>query len=74
MARRRVLNLQDYSSIMSTAKDLTKEAPRSPSKRVGNYVILGRTLDKGRAVIAGTAWASITSIVRSTTCFSASRK
>jgi hypothetical protein len=42
-------------SIMSTpAKDLTKEAPRSPRTNVGGYVILGRTLDKGRADVAGT--------------------
>ena len=38
---------------MSHAKDLTQEAPRSPSKRVGGYVILGRTLDKGRALLGG---------------------
>lgn len=34
-------------------KDLTKEAPRSPRTRVGGYVILGRTIDKCRALIAG---------------------
>ena len=34
-------------------KDLTKEAPRSPKVRVGGYVILGRTLDKCRALLAG---------------------
>jgi hypothetical protein len=34
-------------------KDLTKEAPRSPRVRVGGYAILGRTLDKCRALIAG---------------------
>jgi hypothetical protein len=34
-------------------KDLTKEAPRSPRVRVGGYVILGRTIDKCRALIAG---------------------
>ena len=34
-------------------KDLTKEAPRSPKARVGGYVILGRTLDKCRALLAG---------------------
>ncbi len=34
-------------------KDLTKEAPRSPKTRVGGYVILGRTLDKCRALLAG---------------------
>jgi hypothetical protein len=39
---------------MSNAKDLTKEAPTSPRKRIGGYVILGRMADKGRADIAGT--------------------
>src|ERR1700745_1339888 len=34
-------------------KDLTKEAPRSPRIRVGGYAILGRTLDKCRALVAG---------------------
>jgi len=34
-------------------KDLTKEAPRSPKTQVGGYVILGRTLDKCRALLAG---------------------
>jgi hypothetical protein len=34
-------------------KDLTKEAPRSPRVRIGGYAILGRTLDKCRALIAG---------------------
>ena len=33
--------------------DLTKEPPRSPKTRVGGYVILGRTLDKCRALLAG---------------------
>ena len=36
-----------------TGKDLTKEAPRSPKQRVGGYVILGRTLDKCRALLWG---------------------
>ncbi|MGH8163098.1 MAG: DUF5069 domain-containing protein, partial [Rhodanobacteraceae bacterium] len=34
-------------------KDLTKEAPRSPKTMVGGYVILGRTLDKCRALLGG---------------------
>lgn len=34
-------------------KDLTKEAPRSPKTVLGGYVILGRTLDKCRALLAG---------------------
>jgi hypothetical protein len=33
--------------------DLTKEAPRSPRIRVGGYAILGRTIDKCRALVAG---------------------
>ncbi len=39
---------------MSTAKDLTKEAPVSPRVRTGGYAILSRMADKGRADIAGT--------------------
>src|SRR5512133_3650699 len=34
-------------------KDLTKEPPRSPKTRVGGYAILGRTIDKCRALVAG---------------------
>jgi len=36
-----------------TGKDLTKEAPRSAKTRLGDYVILGRTLDKCRALLWG---------------------
>src|ERR1051325_771547 len=36
-----------------TEKGLTKEAPRSPRIRIGGYVILGRTIDKCRALVAG---------------------
>jgi hypothetical protein len=36
-----------------TGKDLKIEAPRSPRVRVGGYAILGRTIDKCRALIAG---------------------
>jgi hypothetical protein len=36
-----------------TGKDLTKEAPRSPRIRIGGCVILGRTIDKCRALVAG---------------------
>jgi hypothetical protein len=40
--------------MMSTkAKDLTKEAPASPAKRVGGYVILARMADKARAEFLG---------------------
>ncbi|HSH38666.1 MAG TPA: DUF5069 domain-containing protein [Chthoniobacterales bacterium] len=34
-------------------KDLTKESPRSPKERLGEYVILARTLDKCRALLWG---------------------
>ena len=33
--------------------DLTKQAPRSPKKELGGYVILSRTLDKCRALLWG---------------------
>ena len=33
--------------------DLTKVAPRSPRVRVGGYAILGRTIDKCRALVGG---------------------
>jgi hypothetical protein len=36
-----------------TGKNLKREAPRSPRIRVGGYAILGRTIDKGRALVAG---------------------
>lgn len=39
---------------MSTAKDLSKEAPTSPRVRTGGYAILARALDKGRADLAET--------------------
>ncbi len=32
-------------------KDLTKEAPRSPRIRIGGYAIIGRTIDKCRALL-----------------------
>jgi len=35
-------------------KDLTREAPRSPRETLAGYVIAARTLDKCRAVLAGT--------------------
>ncbi len=35
------------------SKDLTHEAPRGPRTRLGNYVILARALDKGRAELDG---------------------
>jgi Domain of unknown function (DUF5069) len=34
-------------------KDLTRESPRSPRVRIGGYAILGRTIDKCRALVAG---------------------
>jgi hypothetical protein len=37
-----------------TAKDLTKECPRSPRETLAGYVLTARVLDKCRSVIAGT--------------------
>ena len=38
---------------LNNAPDLTKQPPRSPRVRLGGYVMLPRTLDKGRATING---------------------
>lgn len=38
---------------LKNAPDLTQRAPRSPRVRLGGYVMLPRTLDKGRALVAG---------------------
>ncbi|MDZ4815182.1 MAG: DUF5069 domain-containing protein [Verrucomicrobiota bacterium] len=37
------------------AKDLTKDYPSGPRRLIGGYVLAARTLDKCRAVLAGTA-------------------
>ena len=39
---------------MPTTKDLNKEAPRSPRTRLGDYALMARMIDKGRATINGT--------------------
>lgn len=39
----------------NTAKDLTKEAPRSPRLRLAGYALIGRTIDKCRASLNGTS-------------------
>lgn len=39
---------------MNNTKDLTKEAPRSAYEKINGFAILARTIDKCRAVIAGT--------------------
>jgi hypothetical protein len=36
---------------MTAAKDLTKEAPRSPRTRIGDYALMARMIDKGRATL-----------------------
>jgi hypothetical protein len=40
---------------MTTAKDLSKEAPRSPRLRIDGYALMARMIDKGRATLNGTA-------------------
>ena len=39
---------------MTAAKDLTKEPPRSPRIRLGDYALMARLIDKGRATLNGT--------------------
>jgi hypothetical protein len=41
------------STITSAFPNLTLRPPRSPRVRLGNYVLLPRVLDKGRASVAG---------------------
>src|ERR1700679_2609836 len=38
---------------MNTSKNLTKEAPCSPRNRLGNYALMARMIDKGRADLQG---------------------
>ena len=38
---------------MNTTKNLTKEAPRSPRNRLGDYALMARMIDKGRADLQG---------------------
>jgi hypothetical protein len=48
----------NQAGIMKTQienRDLTRQAPHSPRERFGDFAILGRTVDKCRASIAGTA-------------------
>jgi Domain of unknown function (DUF5069) len=40
---------------MNTAKNLTKEPPRSPRHRLGDYALMARMSDKGRADLQGSA-------------------
>jgi uncharacterized protein DUF5069 len=42
------------STLLKNAKDLTKQAPRSPGERIGGYALMARMIDKGRATINGT--------------------
>jgi hypothetical protein len=45
----------DTSKLKNLTKDLSKDFPRSPRETIAGYVIAGRTLDKCRATIMGTA-------------------
>jgi hypothetical protein len=54
MPKLKGMNTTPHATVrVKNAKDLTKEPPRSPRQRLGGYVIMGRTIDKGRADIAG---------------------
>jgi len=46
--------MQTNEKLKLLALDLTKTFPRSPRETLGGYVAAGRTLDKCRAVLAGT--------------------
>jgi hypothetical protein len=39
---------------LNNAKNLSREAPRSPRHRLGGYALMARMIDKGRATINGT--------------------
>lgn len=41
-------------NLASLALDLSKEVPRSPRVKLGDYVVAARALDKCRAAVAGT--------------------
>ena len=43
------------SPLSQLALDLNNDTPRSPRKTLAGFVVAGRTLDKCRSVIAGTA-------------------
>ena len=45
----------DANKLRTLAKDLSKDFPRSPRETFAGYVLAGRTLDKCRATLAGTA-------------------
>ncbi len=47
--------MQNQDKLELLTLDLTKVFPRSPRETLAGYVIAGRTLDKCRAVLAGTA-------------------
>jgi hypothetical protein len=46
-------NLEHNMSTTNSGPDLTQRPPRSPRVRLGDYVLLPRILDKGRASLAG---------------------
>jgi hypothetical protein len=49
------VRVMDTNKVKNLAKDLSKSFPRSPGETVAGYVIAARTLDKCRAMLAGTA-------------------
>jgi Domain of unknown function (DUF5069) len=54
LSMKRLNNPPKYGNPMTAAKDLTKEAPRSPRTRLGDYALMARMIDKGRATLNGT--------------------
>src|SRR5580692_6711321 len=48
-----IANMKTFMKTQPSHIDLTERPPRSFRVRLGNYVILARMLDKGRATLAG---------------------
>lgn len=46
--------MENTEKLRLLAPDLSKDFPRSPRQLLGGYVVAGRTLDKCRALLAGT--------------------
>lgn len=49
-----IQKMTENEKLKLLAKDLTNDYPRSPRELLAGYVVAARTLDKCRAVIAGT--------------------
>ena len=46
--------MNSNATLIPYARDLTQEPPRNPDERLGGFVVLARSIDKGRASLNGT--------------------